>query len=84
MTFLGDKGPVRNEPRPLIEDLDALPVPDFSLVDPLATYRDACGLPRAITVLEVGRGLPTQLRLLFRVSLLGQKAKDLFHSEACG
>lgn len=58
VTFMGDKGPVRNGSRAFIEDLDSLPIPDYSVVEPLSVYRDTCNLPRAITVLEVGRGCP--------------------------
>jgi radical SAM superfamily enzyme YgiQ (UPF0313 family) len=58
VTYMGDAGPVRNASRAFIEELDSLPIPDYSLVEPLSVYRDACGLPRAITVLEVGRGCP--------------------------
>jgi radical SAM superfamily enzyme YgiQ (UPF0313 family) len=44
--------------RPLIEDLNSLPLPDYSLAAPLADYREACDLDRAIAILEVGRGCP--------------------------
>jgi radical SAM superfamily enzyme YgiQ (UPF0313 family) len=47
-----------NPDRPLIPDLDVLPLPDYSFVPPLSVYRDACDLPRSIAVLEVGRGCP--------------------------
>ncbi|ABB33709.1 Radical SAM domain protein [Geobacter metallireducens RCH3] len=49
---------VRNPDRELIADLDTLPLPDYTLVPPLASYRDACGIPRSIAILEVGRGCP--------------------------
>ncbi|MFP4316495.1 MAG: B12-binding domain-containing radical SAM protein [Desulfovibrionales bacterium] len=49
---------IRNPDRCLIEDLDELPLTDYSFVPPLSVYRDACELPRAIAVLEVGRGCP--------------------------
>ena len=48
----------RNEDRPLIADLDSLPLPDYSLVPEFSVYRDACGLTRSIAILEVGRGCP--------------------------
>jgi radical SAM superfamily enzyme YgiQ (UPF0313 family) len=49
---------VRNPDRQLICDLDVLPLPDYGFVPDLETYRDACGIPRAIAILEVGRGCP--------------------------
>lgn len=49
---------VRNPDRQLISDLDVLPLPDYGFVPDLETYRDACGIPRAIAILEVGRGCP--------------------------
>jgi radical SAM superfamily enzyme YgiQ (UPF0313 family) len=51
---------VRNPDRALIENLDELPVPDYSLVPGMDVYRDACGIPRAIAILEAGRGCPHQ------------------------
>jgi radical SAM superfamily enzyme YgiQ (UPF0313 family) len=50
----------RNPDRPLMDDLNRLPMPDYGLVAPLSEYRDACGLPRSIAILEVGRGCPHQ------------------------
>ncbi|MFP3911540.1 MAG: B12-binding domain-containing radical SAM protein [Desulfobacteraceae bacterium] len=49
---------VQNEARELIPDLDLLPLPDYTFAPPFSTYRDACGLPRSIAILEVGRGCP--------------------------
>ncbi|MGM0427710.1 MAG: B12-binding domain-containing radical SAM protein [Thermodesulfobacteriota bacterium] len=49
---------VQNEARELIPDLDLLPLPDYTFVPSFSTYRDACGLPRSIAILEVGRGCP--------------------------
>lgn len=49
---------VRNPDRELIADLDRLPLPDYSLVPGLDVYRDACGIPRAVAILEAGRGCP--------------------------
>jgi len=49
---------VRNPDRTLIADLDELPLPDYSLVPGLDVYRDACAIPRAIAILEAGRGCP--------------------------
>ncbi|MBW1786207.1 MAG: cobalamin-dependent protein [Deltaproteobacteria bacterium] len=57
-TYRSPEGIVRNEDRPLIEDLDDLPFPDYGFLPPLSVYRDACGLPRSIAILEVGRGCP--------------------------
>jgi len=51
---------VRNPDRALIENLDELPMPDYSLVPGMDVYRDACGIPRAIAILEAGRGCPHQ------------------------
>lgn len=58
ITWRGPNGIVRNPQRELIADLDRLPLPDYGLLPPLASYRDACGLPRSIAILEVGRGCP--------------------------
>ena len=44
--------------RPLVSDLNDLPLPDYSFCPPLQAYRDACELPRSIAILEVGRGCP--------------------------
>lgn len=49
---------VRNPDRKLIASLDELPIPDYSLVPGLDVYRDACGIPRSIAILEAGRGCP--------------------------
>jgi hypothetical protein len=49
---------IRNRDRGLIGNLDLLPLPDYSLVPGLDVYRDACGLPRSIAIIEVGRGCP--------------------------
>ncbi len=52
-------GKILNTPeRPLIEDLNSLPLPDYRLAAPLDEYREACNLDRAIAILEVGRGCP--------------------------
>lgn len=58
VTWRGPAGIVRNRERELIADLDTLPLPDYHLLPPLAAYREACGLPRSIAILEVGRGCP--------------------------
>lgn len=60
VTWRGDASVCRNEDRELITRLDELPIPDYSFVPPLATYRDACAIPRSIAILEVGRGCPHQ------------------------
>lgn len=49
---------IRNTDRALIEDLDSLPLSDYSFVPPPSVYRDACGIRRSIAILEVGRGCP--------------------------
>jgi len=58
VTWRAAEGVVANPDRELIPSLDALPLPDYGLLPSLATYRDACALPRAIAILEVGRGCP--------------------------
>jgi len=50
----------RNRDRALVEDLDSLPMGDYSLVPPLQVYRDACHISRAVAILEIGRGCPHQ------------------------
>jgi radical SAM superfamily enzyme YgiQ (UPF0313 family) len=49
---------VRAPDRPLLADLDDLPLPDYSLAPPLERYQRAYDLQRAIAILEVGRGCP--------------------------
>lgn len=49
---------IRNEERKLIADLDQLPLPDYAFLPSFSQYRDACGIPRSIAILEVGRGCP--------------------------
>ena len=49
---------IRNKSRDLISNLDELPLPDYRFSAPFSEYRDACGLPRSIAILEVGRGCP--------------------------
>lgn len=49
---------VVNPDRELLADLNVLPLPDYTLAPSLTVYRDACALPRAIAILEVGRGCP--------------------------
>jgi radical SAM superfamily enzyme YgiQ (UPF0313 family) len=49
---------IQNPDRALITDLAELPLPDYRFAQPLSAYRDACGLPRSIAILEVGRGCP--------------------------
>jgi radical SAM superfamily enzyme YgiQ (UPF0313 family) len=51
---------IRNRDRDLVACLDDLPLPDYSFVAPLDVYRDTCGIPRSIAILEVGRGCPHQ------------------------
>jgi radical SAM superfamily enzyme YgiQ (UPF0313 family) len=50
----------RNPDRELLGNLDELPIPDYSFVPGLDLYRDACAIPRAIAILEAGRGCPHQ------------------------
>lgn len=58
ITFRAGDRIIRNPDRELIEDLDSLPVSDYSLVPPLHVYRDVCGIRRSIAILEIGRGCP--------------------------
>jgi radical SAM superfamily enzyme YgiQ (UPF0313 family) len=58
VTWRGPAGIVRNPERELVADLDTLPLPDYGLLPSLEAYRTACGLPRSIAILEVGRGCP--------------------------
>ena len=58
VTYRDSGGIVRNQDRPLIRDLDSLPLPDYGFLPDLSAYRDACGLSRSIAILEVGRGCP--------------------------
>jgi hypothetical protein len=58
ITYREGQDIVRNDERDLISNLDDLPLPDYSFLPPLSTYRDACQLPRSIAILEVGRGCP--------------------------
>ncbi len=58
LTFRSGKEIVRNPDRGLLEDLDLIPLPDYSLVPPLSVYKSACNLSRSIAILEVGRGCP--------------------------
>lgn len=54
---IGDRV-VRNPDRALIDDLDSLPLSDYSFVSAPPVYRDACSIARSIAILEVGRGCP--------------------------
>ncbi len=58
ITFRQGKEVIVGGDRPLVSDLNDLPLPDYSFCQPLHAYRDACGLPRSIAILEVGRGCP--------------------------
>jgi radical SAM superfamily enzyme YgiQ (UPF0313 family) len=58
LTFRKGSQVLRNPDRDLIPDLNTLPLPDYSLVPSFSAYRDACGIPRSIAILEVGRGCP--------------------------
>lgn len=58
VTYRQDGKIIKNPERELIPELDALPLPDYSFVPPLTAYKEACGLPRSIAILEVGRGCP--------------------------
>ena len=60
VTWCEDGNVIRNRDRDLVANLDDLPIPDYSFIPSLATYRDACSIPRSIAILEVGRGCPHQ------------------------
>ncbi|RQW83604.1 MAG: radical SAM protein, partial [Geobacter sp.] len=60
VTWREDGKVIRNRDRDLVANLDDLPIPDYSFIPSLATYRDACNIPRSIAILEVGRGCPHQ------------------------
>jgi radical SAM superfamily enzyme YgiQ (UPF0313 family) len=87
-------GLVRSNPdRALLEELDTIPPADYGLVPPLAVYRDACGLPRSIATLEVGRGCPHRCvycsesvfwRRRSRTFSVGRLVREMHHLRACG
>ena len=58
VTFRASDAIIRNPDRALIENLDSLPVSDYTFVPPFSQYRDICGIGRSIAILEVGRGCP--------------------------
>ncbi|MBF0481603.1 MAG: radical SAM protein [Desulfovibrionaceae bacterium] len=58
LTFRRGGEIVANPDRELIADLDSLPRPDYGYAAPLERYKAACGLPRAIAILDIGRGCP--------------------------
>ena len=58
ITYKKDKEIIKNPDCPLIQDLDQLPLPDYTSVPPLSYYKQVCNLSRAIAILEVGRGCP--------------------------
>lgn len=58
ITFRMSNQIIKNQDRELIENLDSLPVSDYTLIPPLHVYRDICGIRRSIAILEVGRGCP--------------------------
>ncbi|MCE5334377.1 MAG: radical SAM protein [Desulfobacteraceae bacterium] len=77
ITYRGDGEIVRNRDRALIQDLDTLPMGDYSLVPPLRVYRDACSISRSIAILEVGRGCPHHC-IYCSQSLLWQRKSRTF------
>jgi len=58
ITWRSAAGIHSNPERKLLCRLDDIPVPDYRFVPPLDVYRSACGIPRSIAILEVGRGCP--------------------------
>jgi len=58
VTWRRGRDVVCNPDRRLIRNLDDIPLPDYGFVPDLRTYRDACGIPRSIAIVEVGRGCP--------------------------
>jgi radical SAM superfamily enzyme YgiQ (UPF0313 family) len=88
------RGTIRRNPdRPLLENLDIIPAADYGLVAPLHVYRDACGLPRSIVTLEVGRGCPHQCvycsesifwRRRSRTFSIERLIREMHHLRSCG
>lgn len=56
LTFRRGSKVIRNPNRHLHDDLDRLAVPDYSLIEPLQTYRDADGMGKTVALVEFGRG----------------------------
>lgn len=54
LCYRSDDGIRQSEARPLIEDLDTLPFPDFSLIDVREYQNHSC----SVSLLEAGRGCP--------------------------
>ncbi len=54
----GPRGITYNGRRPLVEDLDTLPFPDYSLTPSPREYQDAYNLEVPIAIIETGRGCP--------------------------
>ena len=75
ISFRRGEDVIRNQDRGLVQDLDSLPLPDYSLAEPLVVYRDACGLPRSIAILEVGRGCPHNCIYCSESVLWGRKTR---------
>lgn len=58
VTYRDKNNIIRNQDRNLINDLDTIPPPDYTMTPPFSEYRDACNLPRSIAIIEAGRGCP--------------------------
>jgi len=56
ITWRRETNVLRNRAHELIWNLDDIPLQDYGFVPDLQTYWDPCGIPRAIALLEVGRG----------------------------
>jgi len=65
----------RNKDRQFAANLDTIPLPEYGYVEPLSVYRDACGLPRAIAILEAGRGCPHNCVYCSESILWGRKPR---------
>jgi len=58
LTYRHGRHIFRNADRAMMINLNDLHLPDYTFTAPFSEYRDACGLPRSIAILEVGRGCP--------------------------
>ena len=58
VTYRSNGAIIQNKDRKLTDILDEFPMADYNFVPPVSEYSTACGLPRSIAILEVGRGCP--------------------------
>jgi radical SAM superfamily enzyme YgiQ (UPF0313 family) len=71
---------IQNDYRPLIANLDDLPIADYSFVSSLSEYRDTCNIERSIVILEVGRGCPHRC-VYCSESMMWQRKTRTFSAE---